>query len=58
VRWQGSGRGKRGGNRVIYYWADAHGVVLMLMIYTKADQIDLTRDQLTILRSVVEEEFK
>lgn len=25
IRWQGSGRGKRGGVRVVYYWASTTG---------------------------------
>lgn len=35
IRWQGSGRGKRGGVRVIYYWAKSRDVVLLLLIYGK-----------------------
>lgn len=58
IRWAGSGRGKRGGTRVIYYWARADGVILMLMAYAKNEASDLTKDQIAILRRVVEEEFK
>lgn len=43
TRWSGSGRGKRGGTRVIYYWATDDGVILMLI---------------EVLRRVVEEEFQ
>lgn len=57
VRWQGSGRGKRGGIRVIYYWARDRDLVLMLLAYSKADQDDLAVDQLQILRRVVKEAF-
>ena len=41
LRWQGSGRGKRGGIRVIYYLRSARGEVWMLTIYAKneADSI-------------------
>ena len=31
IRWQGSGRGKRGGIRAIYYWATKDDVLLMLL---------------------------
>jgi len=58
IRWSGSGRGKRGGTRVIYYWATEDRVILMLMAYAKNEAADLTKDQVEILRRVVEEEFK
>ena len=51
-------RGKRGGVRVIYYWATRNDVILMLMIYGKNERNDLTADQRKVLRKVVEEEFK
>jgi mRNA-degrading endonuclease RelE of RelBE toxin-antitoxin system len=35
LRWSGSGRGKRGGVRVIYYLRNRAGVIWMLTIYTK-----------------------
>lgn len=58
IRWEGSGRGKRGGVRVIYYWAGSDGVVLMLLAYEKKDQDDLTPAQKKALAKVVKEEFK
>ena len=58
VRWQGAGRGKRGGVRVVYYWATSDGVILLLMIYGKNERDDLTQDQKAILKRIVEEEFK
>jgi len=36
VRWAASGRGKRGGARVIYYNRFPDGVIWLLVIYTKA----------------------
>jgi mRNA-degrading endonuclease RelE of RelBE toxin-antitoxin system len=41
LRWSGSGRGKRGGIRVIYYLRTARGDVWMLTVYAKneADSI-------------------
>lgn len=35
VRWSGSGRGKRGGIRVIYYLRTTRGEVWMLTVYAK-----------------------
>jgi hypothetical protein len=58
IRWQRPGGGKRGGARVIYYWAEAAGLILMLLIYAKSGQDDLTPAQLRMLRRVVEEEFR
>ncbi len=57
VRWAVAGRGKRGGLRVIYYWAIIHDKILMLYIYAKSEQDDLTPDQLKVLRKIVEEEY-
>lgn len=36
VRWSRQGMGKRGGARVIYFSRLAHGVIALLMVYTKA----------------------
>jgi mRNA-degrading endonuclease RelE of RelBE toxin-antitoxin system len=36
LRWKGSGRGKRGGVRVIYYARSRQGQIWMLTIYTKS----------------------
>jgi len=58
IRWQGSGRGKRGGVRVIYYWAARDAVVLMLLMYGKNEQDDLTPAQKKVLVALVREEFK
>jgi hypothetical protein len=35
LRWAGSGRGKRGGLRVIYYWWVRESVISLLAIYAK-----------------------
>ena len=58
IRWQSSGRGKRGGVRVIYYWATEHAALLMLLMYPKNEQDDLTADQVKTLAALVKEEFK
>ena len=58
LRWGGSGRGKRGGNRIIYYWFSQQEVILMLLIYPKTEQDDLTPEQLRTLKNLVELEFK
>src|ERR1700731_4096685 len=57
IRWSVRGRGKRGGIRIIYYWAAAQETILMLLIYRKNEQDDLTPEQLRILKRMIEEEF-
>lgn len=58
MRWRGSGRGKSGGVRVIYYWAGACDTILLLMMFAKNERSDLTRDQKKILRRIVEEDYR
>jgi len=41
-RWAGSGRGKRGGVRTIYFWHAGPGAVYLLTAYAKADRADLS----------------
>ncbi len=57
IRWTTQGRGKRGGSRVIYYWAVSQEQLLMLLIYPKNIRDNLSRDQLRILRKIVEAEY-
>jgi len=57
VRWAIAGRGKRGGMRVIYYWAVKQERLLMLFAYPKNERDDLTPGQLKILRTLVESEY-
>jgi mRNA-degrading endonuclease RelE of RelBE toxin-antitoxin system len=51
LRWAGSGRGKRGGLRVIYYWWVAKDRISMLTVYPKSEQDDLTAEQLKQLKN-------
>ena len=57
VRWVLPGKGKRGGVRVIYYWAVVEEQLLMLLMYAKSEQDDLSPAQLRTLRELVEEEY-
>lgn len=59
LRWAGSGRGKRGGIRAIYFWRADPGAIYMLTAYAKADRDDLTvadRKALTRLVTEIERE--
>jgi hypothetical protein len=54
LRWRVPGRGKRGGVRVIYYWATSREEAWMLLAYAKAKKEDLKPQQLKLLRRIVE----
>ena len=52
LRWSGSGRGKRGGIRVIYYlWHE--NTAFMLFAYPKNKQEDLTVAQAKLLKDMI-----
>lgn len=57
IRWAKQGKGKRGGVRVIYYWAVSQQQILMLFMYPKGERDDLIPVQVKILRQIVEEEY-
>ena len=44
LRWSGSGRGKRGGIRTIYFYNAGPGAIYLLTVYAKSDREDLTPD--------------
>jgi len=50
-------RGRRGGARVIYYWAVREDLILLLYAYAKNVSADLTPKQVAQLAKVVKEEF-
>ena len=45
VRFAASGRGKRGGARIIYYYLDETMPLYALLAYAKNDQGDMTPDE-------------
>ena len=47
------GRGKRGGVRVIYYWAKDRHQVYFLVVYPKSRKDDLSDKETAILRELV-----
>jgi hypothetical protein len=57
VRWSAKGHGKRGGIRVIYYWFVSQDTILFLFAYPKSEKDDLTKEQLSQLRKVIEGEY-
>jgi mRNA-degrading endonuclease RelE of RelBE toxin-antitoxin system len=56
-RWSARGKGKRGGSRIIYYWAVSPEQILLLLIYSKNEQDDLTSEQLKMLRMIIKKEY-
>ncbi len=57
LRWAGSGRGKRGGLRIIYYWHVPGSIILLLLAYPKNERENLTPAQTKALKSIIESEF-
>ncbi len=55
VRVARPGRGKSGGARVIYYYHDGQKPILLLLIYAKADQENMTNKQKARLKKYVDE---
>jgi mRNA-degrading endonuclease RelE of RelBE toxin-antitoxin system len=58
LRWTISGKGKRGGTRIIYYWLRPRDTILMLFVFKKNERSDLTKDQLKTLRSIAAKELR
>ncbi len=53
IRWKGSGKGKRGGTRVIYYFYDENHPIYLLFAYSKNAQTDLTEHEKKLLQQLV-----
>ncbi|MEA9391729.1 toxin [Acerihabitans sp. TG2] len=47
------GKGKRGGIRVIYYWWTEHAHFLLFTLYDKNEAADLSPQQRTMLRAML-----
>lgn len=54
LRWAGSGRGKRGGLRIIYYWLSEDGQIWLLTIYAKNEAENIPNSVLKLLRKEME----
>ena len=57
VRLAAGGKGKRGGARIIYYWAVQRDVIVLLLAYAKSEKADLTPRQTAELATLVKTEF-
>ncbi len=54
IRWLGSGRGKRGGVRVIYYYRAKTNRLFLIFGYRKNECEDLTQAQIRNLAAIIE----
>jgi len=57
LRWKAEGRGKRRGVRILYYWAVRQDQILLLDLFAKNENDDLTSKQYKVLVEYVEEEY-
>jgi hypothetical protein len=57
IRVAASGRGKRGGARVIYYWRVSAAICYLLLAYPKNVMDNLTPEQLKLLAQAVHQEM-
>ena len=55
LRWAASGRGKRGGVRVIYYYKDQDSQIWLLSIFAKNEQSDLSHTALKAIKELIHE---
>ncbi len=58
IRWRSKGKGKSGGFRIIYYFANAQGYIYFLDIYAKNEKENLSKDQLKELSELAKEWLK
>ncbi|MCX6141813.1 MAG: type II toxin-antitoxin system RelE/ParE family toxin [Ignavibacteriales bacterium] len=58
LRWTISGKGKRGGTRVIYYWVRPRDTILMLFVFKKNERSNLTKDQIKTLKAIAAKELR
>ncbi|OBX05287.1 hypothetical protein QV06_03560 [Gallibacterium genomosp. 3] len=50
IRWQGSGRGKRGGLRIIYFNLLDDGLIVLLDMYAKNEKENVSKSELNQLK--------
>ena len=49
------GKGKRGGFRYLYYYIERDGQIFLLMVFSKDEQDDLTKEQKKALKKIIGE---
>jgi hypothetical protein len=58
ARWRMEGKGKRGGVRVIYFYAIIAEQILLMEVYAKNERGDLANDQKKELKRLVENAYQ
>ncbi len=58
IRYSARGKGKSGGVRIIYYLVSAKGKIYLFDIYSKGEREDLTKDEINMLKKLVEKGIK
>jgi len=56
LRWVSAGKGKKGVLRIIYYWVIVDHRIILLHVYKKNRQEDLSSEQLKLLMHLMQEE--
>lgn len=54
LRWRFRGHGKRGGVRIIYYVQFSNETIYLLTAYSKNETVDLSREDLSKMREIIE----
>lgn len=54
IRWAIGSKGKSAGIRVIYYVALPKGRLYLLLVYTKNEQDNLSREQIAVVKQIVD----
>lgn len=57
-RWATSGKGKRGGVRIIYYWYTAKDQIYLMTLYAKNEVADLSSGDKRTLKQLLEKILK
>jgi mRNA-degrading endonuclease RelE of RelBE toxin-antitoxin system len=55
--WTSPERGKRGGVRILYFWSEEAGKILLVLAYGKNERDDLTSTQREVLLRLLEAEY-
>jgi mRNA-degrading endonuclease RelE of RelBE toxin-antitoxin system len=56
LRWLSSGKGKRGGLRLIYYWVTQNHLIYLLTLYKKTMKEDMSFEEIKYFKQLIERE--
>ena len=58
LRWTISGKGKRGGTRIIYCWLRPRDTILTLFVFKKSERSNLSEGELQTLKAIAAKELR